>query len=94
MSRMERSIFTRYNATPWMVRPQYKFFAGPGYFEIDIDIHTFSRFARKVGWMVTKRLDDAVIDAALVLQSETNEEMPERPLCCWRMSRFQLNNPP
>ncbi|GBG33356.1 CRAL-TRIO domain-containing protein C589.09, mitochondrial [Hondaea fermentalgiana] len=93
-SRVERAMFNRYNATPWMVRPEYRFFQGQGYFEIDVDIHIFNKFSRKLGWTVTKRLAQAVIDGALVVQAESDEEMPELPICCWRMARFQLTEPP
>jgi len=94
LTRFEKGLFSRYNATPWLVRPQHRFFKGHGYFEIDVDIHDFSYFARKAGWSVMKRLNDGILDTCLLLQAETNEEMPEAVLCCFRSTRFQLNDLP
>jgi hypothetical protein len=93
-NRVEKSLHARYDATPWMVEPQYQFFSGTDYFEIDIDIHIFNFFSKKVGWSVTERLDQAIMDASLVVQAETDQDMPERVLCCWRANRLQLNHAP
>jgi hypothetical protein len=94
LGRMEKGLCAKFNSTPWMVEPQYEFHSGPGYFEIDIDIHAFNYFSKKAGWSVTNRLDLAILDAALVVQCETDAEMPERALCCWRSNRLQLNHAP
>jgi hypothetical protein len=92
LNRVEKSLHARYDATPWMVEPQYQFFSGTDYFEIDIDIHVFNFFSKKVGWSVTERLDQAIMDASLVVQAEQDQDMPERVLCCWRANRLQLNH--
>ncbi len=65
---------------------------GPNYFEVDIDISSNSVANTVVGLVrgVTKSL---VVDMAFLLESQSEEELPETILGTVRLQRVSLDNP-
>lgn len=49
LSGAEHKLLANYNDKPLMTKPQHRCFRGPGYFEIDIDVHSYAFIARRVG---------------------------------------------
>ncbi|GIM03136.1 hypothetical protein Vretimale_7924 [Volvox reticuliferus] len=47
LSPAEHKLLATYNDKPILTRPQHFFFNGPGYLEVDIDIHSYQFLARK-----------------------------------------------
>ncbi|KAF0717635.1 hypothetical protein AaE_010819, partial [Aphanomyces astaci] len=65
---------------------------GPNYFEVDIDISSNSVANTVVGMVkgVTKVL---VVDLAFLLESQSEEELPEAILGTVRLQNVSLDNP-
>eukprot|EP00306_Pavlova_sp_CCMP459_P004755 CAMPEP_0185157362 /NCGR_PEP_ID=MMETSP1139-20130426/1718_1 /TAXON_ID=298111 /ORGANISM="Pavlova sp., Strain CCMP459" /LENGTH=860 /DNA_ID=CAMNT_0027722439 /DNA_START=1 /DNA_END=2583 /DNA_ORIENTATION=- len=66
------------------------YYAGDGYFEVDVDCTT-SRAAASVVNMVKGYCSTLVIDLAFILQGNTEEELPERVLGVVRFSRVDMD---
>ena len=69
------------------------YFAGPGYFEIDVDCAS-SHAAASVVNMVKGYCKTLVIDLAFILQGNCEDELPERVLCNIRFSRVDMSKLP
>lgn len=65
------------------------YFAGPGYFEIDVDCAS-SHAAASVVNMVKGYCKTLVIDLAFILQGNCEDELPERVLSVIRFSRVDM----
>jgi hypothetical protein len=64
----EARIVRNYNDKPLMTRPQQKFYRGPGYLEVELDIHNYAYIARKAYGGYVPRLKTAVYENAFVVQ--------------------------
>lgn len=64
---VKRGIYD-YNMKPFLTRPQHKFFRGPNYFEIDLDVHEFSYLPKKVWASIRERVDECQVDFGLTIE--------------------------
>ena len=64
----EHRLLLNYNDKPLLTRPQHRFYSGPGYLEIDVDIHAYAYLARKALHLFIARLASVVFENAFVLQ--------------------------
>jgi hypothetical protein len=89
----EHRLLLNYNEKPVMTRPQHTFHFGPGYMEMDLDIHSYAFLARKAMHAFVGRLSTVVFEVGLVVQGNSPEELPEQVLACGRVYRVNFEAP-
>lgn len=85
-----KSLVSSYNGKPFMIQKTAVFVKGPGYFELDVDVHRFSYLARLGLSGIKSKLKTVIFDNAFVLQGATDDELPERILAAARLGRLDL----
>ena len=68
LSTAENKLLRNYNDKPVLTRPQHRFYFGPNYMEIDLDIHAWAYLARKAFSSYIPRLGTVVFENAFVVQ--------------------------
>ena len=86
----ESKLLGSYNDKPLLTRPQHKFFHGPGYLEVDLDVHQYAFLARRALASFLPRLGSVVFENAFIIQGQRPEELPESVLAAARMVRVDL----
>ncbi|RQM26154.1 hypothetical protein B5M09_006995 [Aphanomyces astaci] len=89
-----KHLLETYNGQPILTRPQHRFYRGDGYFEVDIDAHTFNFVARKGLSGVADHFGNMVVDFGFVLEGQDDDEVPEQILGCVRLCKVDLKNAP
>eukprot|EP00475_Leptophrys_vorax_P009598 TRINITY_DN16352_c0_g1_i1.p1 TRINITY_DN16352_c0_g1~~TRINITY_DN16352_c0_g1_i1.p1 ORF type:complete len:314 (+),score=78.07 TRINITY_DN16352_c0_g1_i1:392-1333(+) len=71
----------RYNSTPFLIHHnEARYFTGSNYFEIDVDMHSWSLFSRNAFYQLNHMLKEIRAHFAFVVESRSNEELPEQLL--------------
>ncbi|PSC69289.1 plant F14N23-31 [Micractinium conductrix] len=92
LSGYEHRLLVNYNEKPLLTRPQQRFYTGPGYLEIDLDVHNYAFIARKAFHGYIHRLAPVVFENAFVVQGNRPEELPEQVLAAARVYRCDFDN--
>jgi len=90
LSKTEAHLVGNYNGKPLLTRPQHSFHRGPGYLEVDLDVHAYAYLARRAFAAFTPRLADLVFESALLIQGNCEEELPEMLLGVARLHRIDF----
>lgn len=95
LDRVWAPVVTNYNAKPFLTGPKYHtFHEGPGYLEVDVDIHRYCYMARRICYSLRDSLGSyvhkAVWEIGLVVEGKTDDELPEQLLCCVRVHQSTM----
>lgn len=94
-SMVTKSLVNRYNYKPFLSKTACSFFSVPGkYFEIDLDMHTWSSAALNGLNTIKARMYMALGRVGCVIESEGDEEMPEQMLCGTYLTHLTPQTPP
>lgn len=86
----EHKLLFNYNEKPILTRPQQEFFSGHNYLEVDLDIHQYTYLARNAFVRFLTRMKEVVFEIGLVIQGNTNDELPEQILACAKFCRIDF----
>jgi hypothetical protein len=69
LSMAEYKLLVNYNDKPVLTRPQQRFYFGPNYMEVTLDIHAWAYLARKAFSSYIPRLGTVVFENAFIIQA-------------------------
>lgn len=95
LSNTESRLLRNYNEKPLLTRPQHRFYSGPGYLEIDVDVHSYAYLAKKALNSFITRLAPVIFENGFVVQGNRKEELPEIVFGAARVYRvdFTMSKP-
>ena len=76
------SFIEGYNGKPVLITKSGTIYQGPGYFEMDADVHNFNVLARKTLKGMHRQLPRVRAQVGFVIQGTANDELPEQMLAC------------
>eukprot|EP00668_Euglena_longa_P017889 GGOE01022350.1.p1 GENE.GGOE01022350.1~~GGOE01022350.1.p1 ORF type:complete len:689 (-),score=181.62 GGOE01022350.1:330-2396(-) len=79
-----------WNSKPVLTRPQHRIIHSDLYTELDINLHEFSYLARRGLAGFIGRVKCMELNVALVLEAQTDAELPEVVLTCFTLNRVDL----
>eukprot|EP00053_Salpingoeca_punica_P009381 m.84068 g.84068 ORF g.84068 m.84068 type:complete len:386 (+) comp15005_c0_seq1:158-1315(+) len=84
------SLLEGYNAKPVLITNSGNMFEGPNkdYKEMSVNVHMFSFIARKSLTSLRDKFRQVDAEVGVVIESRTDDEMPERMLCCAHFSQI------
>eukprot|EP01084_Bolivina_argentea_P138307 243523_1 len=86
-------LIKRYNGKPFLAKTSSTFYYEPHkYFAADIDVHLFGYPARKGLSCVRDNIHSAIYDIGLVIEGNTNHQLPEQILACCRVSKIGFDS--
>lgn len=90
-SSTERTLLNNYNGKPFLLAPQMRCYQGVEHLELDVDVHGYNYIGRKMLCSFFPRFKSMVLDGALIIQGNRQEELPERVVACLRMYRLDFS---
>mmetsp|Transcript_28747 Transcript_28747/g.75456 ORF Transcript_28747/g.75456 Transcript_28747/m.75456 type:complete len:296 (-) Transcript_28747:179-1066(-) len=90
--RLTLAAVNKYNMKPFLSRPQHKFFKGPSYFEIDIDVHEFGYIPRSTWQAIKANVAQCKVDFGLTIEGRDDSELPEVMMLSVRHDKYNLED--
>jgi len=90
-SSTERTLLNNYNGKPFLLTPQMRCYQGVDHLELDVDVHGYNYLGRKMLCSFYPKFKSMVLDGALIIQGNRQEELPERVVACLRMYRLDFS---
>ena len=89
--RAEQALLRRFQNKPMLCRPQVKYFVGPEYIEVDLDIHLYQYATRRYFHSLKHVLKHGVMDMALTLEGRNSDQLPEQVLASLRLQKIDFD---
>lgn len=89
----EQAILRKWQNKPMLVRPQVKYYVGPEYIEVDINIHDYQYATRRYFHSLRHCLKHGVMDMALVLEGRSSDQLPEQVIGSIRLQKIDFLQP-
>lgn len=64
-------------------------YIGDNYYEVNVDISS-SFIARQISGTAVRRASNFIISECFLIEGQSEEELPERVLCCWTMENINV----
>mmetsp|Transcript_13954 Transcript_13954/g.35996 ORF Transcript_13954/g.35996 Transcript_13954/m.35996 type:complete len:511 (-) Transcript_13954:153-1685(-) len=88
--RAEQALLRRFQNKPMLCRPQVKYFVGPEYLEVDVDIHLYKYAVRRYFHSLKQHIKHAVLDLAFTLEGRDAEQLPEQVIASIRLQKVDF----
>ena len=93
--KVTNGLVTKYNAKPFMCISSGVYHAGATeYFGVEVDVHRWGKLALNGFNMVKQHIQHMRMRFGIVIQGETDEELPEQMLACAYMSKLSSEKCP
>jgi hypothetical protein len=91
LGRLLTGLVSRYNGTPFLIHDgEAEFFTGLNYFEMTIDMHSFSNVTKNAFFQLKDSVKDIRSHFAFLIEGRENDELPEQVLVAVEL--FNLGN--